>query len=205
MTTQLGYDYDKHRSALRHWLLGKEYYKAHKAMDFAMSYHTGFRKDGTTPEFFHQVFQANFARSLAPSLLHPEDVLTTIFLHDVVEDYDVMIDLIKSLFGSVGNSVDLMDAKSSHRPSSSSEYYGSIAEDVNASVAKGIDRLHNIQSMVGVFTLEKQASYMEETERHVLPMLKTARKKFPEQDSAYQNIKHVLLTQIELIKAYTNV
>ena len=67
-----------------------------------------------------------------------------------------------------------------------------------ASIAKGVDRMHNFQSMSGVFDLDKQQRYMEETEQYIIPMLKEARKNFPEQEPVYQNIKHVLRTQIEL-------
>jgi len=54
--------------------------------------------------------------------------------------------------------------------------------------------------MQGVFTREKQSAYISETEEYILPMLKEARKNFPEQESAYQNIRQVLLTQIDLIR-----
>lgn len=69
--------------------------------------------------------------------------------------------------------------------------------DPIASLAKGIDRMHNHQSMHGVFSAEKQKSCIEETETYILPMLHVARNQFPQQEAAYQNIKHVLQTQIE--------
>jgi hypothetical protein len=54
--------------------------------------------------------------------------------------------------------------------------------------------------MVNVFTNKGQLWYIEETEEYIIPMLKKARRKFIEQESVYENIKHVLLSQIELIK-----
>lgn len=59
--------------------------------------------------------------------------------------------------------------------------------------------------MVGTFTKEKQLSYTEETEKFVLPMLKTARRNFPEQESVYENEKLLLKSQIVLIRKINEV
>ena len=80
-------------------------------------------------------------------------------------------------------------------------YYGEMQFDPMCSFAKGCDRIHNHQTMVGVFTPEKIDRYMIETNDHVIPMLKAARKRFPKQEPAYLNIKHVLMTQMELLQA----
>jgi hypothetical protein len=55
--------------------------------------------------------------------------------------------------------------------------------------------------MLNVFSLTKQKYYIEETETLILPMLKQARRRFPDQEPAYQNIKLILNSQIELIRA----
>jgi len=215
----LNYDYEKLKTAMRYWLLGQEYYMAYKAMEMGLLHHNGSRKDGT-PEFSHQIFQASFARTLLPSIIYPEETLATIFLHDIVEDCDVEIDTINSEFGAwVAEGVELMTnvdfVPHSHikQPvdgylpehmnivkKDPAVYYMSMIEDPIASLAKGIDRMHNHQSMTGVFSNEKKRSYIDETKTYILPILKGARKKWPAQDAAYHNIKHVLLTQIELIE-----
>jgi len=56
-----------------------------------------------------------------------------------------------------------------------------------------------------VFTPKKIDSYMIETNDHVIPMLKLARKRFTKQEGAYLNIKHVLMTQMELLQAFNPV
>ena len=63
------------------------------------------------------------------------------------------------------------------------------------------DVIHNLRTMVGVFKLIKQKEYVEEVLRLFLPMIKKARRLFPHQVNAYENIKHMLETQIELIRA----
>ena len=54
--------------------------------------------------------------------------------------------------------------------------------------------------MPGVFTPEKQHEYIVECETWIIPMLKLARRKFPEQEPAYENLKRMLTSQIELLR-----
>lgn len=190
--------YEKLRISLRYFLLGKEFYKAAEALEFAASYHTGTRKDGVTPEFQHQIEIAHYVRTL-PSLLYPEDTLTAVILHDTPEDYNVSQDVIEAKFGKrVSIATGLVDK---NRWSNKQSQFEAIANDPVASVVKGADRSHNVQTMVGVFSPEKQLRYVDEVEKLFLPMLKTARRKFPQQETAYENIKHLLISQVTLIKA----
>lgn len=55
--------------------------------------------------------------------------------------------------------------------------------------------------MVGGFKPEKQSSYIDETMDFVVPMLKEARRTFPEQEPLYENIKFVMTNQIILYRA----
>lgn len=201
---ELNYDYEKLRTAMRYWLLGAGWHTALKAMEMGLEHHDGDRKNGN-PEFSHQMFQAQYARTL-PSLMFPEETLAVIFLHDIVEDHDVPISTIHAEFGEmIGNGVDLMsdvDAQGKERPPEL--YYPAMVASPLASLAKGIDRMHNFQSMLGVFDMAKQQRYIEETREHILPMMKAARKKYTQQEPAYQNVKHVLLTQMDLIRAMHN-
>lgn len=190
--------YEKLRISLRYFLLGKGYYQAADALEFAASYHTGFRKDGKTPEFQHQIEIAHYLRSLLPSLLYPEDTITAALLHDTPEDYDVKSDVIEKRYNKrVAMATELLNK---HRWSSKEIQFDAMAEDAIASIVKGGDRSHNLQSMVGVFRPQKQLEYINEAETYFLPMLKKARRKFVKQELAYENIKHVLQTQIQLLK-----
>ncbi len=47
----------------------------------------------------------------------------------------------------------------------------------------------------------KEPEYIQETETYILPALKEARRQFPKQEPAYENIQHVLVSQIELLQA----
>jgi len=198
-------DYNKIKTAIRYWMHGRDYHLALKAMEFGLKHHTGFRKDGITPEFQHQVSQANFARTL--NLMYPNETLATIFLHDVVEDYAVSIHEIEQKFGiQVSKAVELMtNAYPDGTPKPIEIYYANMSNDAIASIAKGCDRMHNHQSMPGVYAIEKMLRKINETNEYILPMLKTARKTFTEQEPAYMNIRHILQIQSEMVEAISDV
>ena len=192
--------HDKLRVAMKYWLHGKGYSRAVRAMEMAASYHVGTRKDGQTPEFHHQVSIASYIRTL-PALLHPEETMATAFLHDVVEDYNVDLSIIESKFGElVRQSVALMSKKINGYVADPKMYYSNMKISPVASIVKGADRMHNFQTMPGVFSADKQTQYIQECHDYILPMLKESRKSFPEQEPAYENIKHVLLSQIGLLE-----
>jgi (p)ppGpp synthase/HD superfamily hydrolase len=192
---------DKLTISMRYWLYGKGYYKAVEAMEFAAQYHKGFRKDGVTPEFSHQISIAHYVRTL-PGLMYEEDTLATVFLHDVREDYDVEDHEIRARFGNlVADGVDAMTKTFRGVKRAEQHVFDTIARNPIASIAKGADRIHNFQTMVGVFSVDKQKVYVDEGREFFLPMLKTARRMFPRQEPAYENIKHMLRTQMDLVKA----
>lgn len=187
--------------AMRYWLHGKEFYTALKALEFASKYHTGVRKDGKTPEFHHQMSVALFVRTLEKGLLFPQETLSTAILHDVVEDYNVSLSDIQTKFGAMtAEAVAALSKQIDGFKKSDRDYYNQIAHNPIASIVKGADRINNIQTMLGVFTADKQFSYIAESESLVTPMLKTARRLFPEQEASYENIKNMLVAQISILK-----
>ena len=195
------YNYKKLRVTLRYYLSGKGWHNALKAMNFAEQYHTGTRKDGKTPEFEHQIKIGLYVVTL-PFLLYPEETLATVFLHDVAEDYDVEFTELESLFGSkVAKATELVTKVHKGNKKTPESYFSEIAKDPIASIVKGADRIHNLQGMVGVFTMNGQKHYIKEVKERFLPMLKAARRLFPEQELSCENIKHMLCSQVELIEA----
>lgn len=191
-------DFEKMKIAIRYWLIGKEYYNALKAMDFAESYHTGTRKDGNH-EFSHQISQVNYIRAFVSCLLSPEATICVIFLHDVVEDYGVSYEQLLSLFGKqVADAVWRMSKVRHGVKMDDDVYYDEIISCPLASISKTVDRLHNLMSMLGGFTPEKRVSYIDHTLTKVVPMMKECRRKFPEQESVYENAKYVMTNQINL-------
>lgn len=182
----------KAEHVIRYWMLGQDMHLALSAMEFAKKYHTGVRKDGETPEFAHQLGVALLIRTL-PRIDKLEEVIATAFLHDVVEDYNISIDEIRMKLGDeVAYAVKRLSKKIDGLKRTTTDYYQEIAECPIASIVKGSDRINNTASMQGVFDKDKQLSYIKETRDYIIPMLKSARRKFSVQEAAYENIKYTL-------------
>lgn len=195
-------DYSKQKIALRYWLLGAGYHRAATALEFAESYHVGVRKDGVTPEFAHQIQIASHVRTLLATMRHPEEALCVALLHDVREDYDVADDTIRHHFGDVvADGVDAMTKTFRGVRRDDPTLFARMAECPVASVVKPADRIHNQSTMVGVFTPQKMADYVAETNDLFLPMLKAAKRNFPDQEPVYENHKLMLTGQLSFLEA----
>lgn len=198
--------YQKLFISMRYWLIGmsqhdKNYLIALNALEYAKNIHIGFRKDGITPEFQHQLEIAHYLRTLAPGLLFPAQTLAAAFLHDVPEDYEISFEEIEKKFGyQVMKSVDLVTKKYKGVKKDNIILFEDMAKDPISSVLKGADRINNHQSMNGVFGLEKQLSYIAETQDFIIPMLKKARHLHVQQEQVYENIKFVLNSQMSFVK-----
>ena len=197
--------------SLRYYLLAAakfdpSYKYALDALEFAKEIHVGTRKDGFTPEFQHQLEIAHFIRTL--DIRFPAATIAVVLLHDVLEDYSnkppfVTKEQIYARFGQqIGDACVLISKEYQGVKVPTQEYYDQMALCPICSIAKGGDRVHNQSSMANVFTKTKQLSYIDETVNYVLPMLKVARRIHFDQESAYENIKFVLQSQITFVHAY---
>lgn len=190
--------------ALRFYLTGAHMNKALSAYNFAKQYHSSVRKDGVTPEFQHQVEIALYLSTLK-GLYNEEYAIMIALLHDVVEDNpEVSYDDIEEKFGKkVVHGIKLISKKhlGIKTYNDVSEYYDRMAEYPEVALVKGVDRIHNLQSMNGVFSFEKQETYVEEAEKYFLPMLKKAANNDPRLFMAFMNVRTMMKNQISLIKA----
>ena len=193
-------NYEKMKIALRAILEGRKYYTALRAMNFAENLHNGTRRDGQ-PEFSHQVSQALYAITLLDLLTFKEETICVTFLHDVIEDKEVTHEQLVSLFGKTIADATLKMSKVVDGIRIPDEvYYNTLPTCPIASVSKCFDRVHNLMTMLGGFKTEKRISYIEETLDKVVPMLKKAKRSFPEQIAVYENIKFVMTNQVRLYK-----
>lgn len=207
--------FEKLSISLRYYLIGKGYHNALKAWTFAEPFHTGFRKDNVTPDWQHQIEVANLARlmpcmiigvmtnshAISPLLPDPELCLTVALLHDTPEDKDVPFEEIKSLFGSdVARNVRTLSKRFRGVSVPTDVYYDQIAMDPVTAIVKGCDRDINVGTMVGVFTKQKLFGYVEESKTYVIPMLKKARRSFPEYETTFEMLKHSITQKLTLIE-----
>jgi (p)ppGpp synthase/HD superfamily hydrolase len=196
--------YKKKLLILRSQLVGAGYSNALIALEKGLKYHKGKRKGGD-PEFSHQVDIALFALTL-PGIRDMERLITVILLHDVREDYDIANEELISWFPdrmfamNVAASVENMTKIFRKVRKDDSQVFAALAEDEYGSLAKLCDRIHNLQSMAGVFTLVRQREYIKEVDDFFFPMLKAAKRNFPWHTSAYENIKWMINSQVNLLR-----
>lgn len=194
-------DIQKAQIIIRYWLLAKEYYRASRALELAKKSYVGLRKDGITPELYHPLALVFYLKTISRSLLYPEESIIVALIHDLGEDYGLTTDAVEQGYGPMcAHAFEKMTKKNEFMRKTTEAYYNTLAVDPVASVVKAADRIHNHQSMVGVFSKKKIDEYLDETQKFVLPMIKRARREFPEQEPAYENAKHILVSQVELIE-----
>jgi (p)ppGpp synthase/HD superfamily hydrolase len=203
--------YQKLSITLKSYLKGKGYHKALEAFEFAKERHPGFRKDGKTPNFQHQIEICLFLITLKEIEFEEETIIAGL-LHDVREDADVEHIVIKKLFGKrVADAVEKLTKEFNGIKKDTQEYFNQIALCPIASLVKLADRIHNVSSMVGVFTIPKQDHYVFEIKEYFFPLIKKARNNFPQQHMSYhamgtflknmcKTVEAVLFAEKELIK-----
>lgn len=199
--------------SLRYFLISaakfdKSYIPALNMLEFAKGIHVGTRKDGFTPEFQHQLEIAHFCRTLSTNLRKPALVIGLSLGHDILEDYSnkapfVTHEQIVDISGQeMADEIMIISKEYKGIKLPIEEYFSNLAKTPHGSIAKGCDRIHNQGSMANVFTNHKQLGYVDETENYILPMLKVARRKFFDQEAAYENIKFILKSQNSYVRAY---
>lgn len=194
----------KQLAVMRGWLDGKGYFVAADALEFVRQMEQGFRKDFKTPKFHHQLSIARLICTLTPHLLFPEETIAAAFLHDVLEDHSDIVsrEMLEMRFGKrIADAVWKLSKKVGGLTKSYDLYFAEMAQCPVASLVKLADRAHNLQTMPGVFTVEKQHKYLDEVDTYFFPMCKQARRQFPRQYGAYENLKILLRCQSGLIRS----
>src|SRR3989344_865380 len=193
----------KQLSVMRGFLEGRQHFVAAEALEVVRQVSEGVRKDGITPQFHHQLSVARFITTLTPHLNSPEETIAAPFLHDLLEDHGTKWTrrMLEEHFGKrIADAVWVLTKKSAGMTKTYELYFAELARCPVGSVVKVVDRAHNLQTMQGVFTLEKQRLYVGEVEQHFYPLIRAARRAFPRQYGAYENAKILIRCQCALIE-----
>lgn len=196
-------DHKKLLQAFRYWILGRaesnpDYFRVLKAIELAKKYHKGSRKDGA-PEFSHQVTIVTYLMTLHSFFSNPVAVFIVALLHDTYEDYPESEAEIRMLFPDEWAMIYRISKVRGGKKIPYEQYFGEMQECEVCSIVKLADRIANISTMVGVFSIEKQDSYIKDLEDWFFPMLKFAKRMFPEQTAAYENMKCMLYVMKDTI------
>lgn len=200
--------HEKSRAFLRGWLVSRQMFRAVEALEWMESLSTGTRKDGVTPESNHPLSVALYLVSLSESLMYVEETVITALIHDLAEDYNIDLAEVERRFGRrVRDALHALTKVfgTSGIKRDPHEVAHAQGSDPIASVVKGSDRLHNQSTSIGVFNAAKMVEYVNETNTFILPMLRNARKNFPEQYGVYMNLKTVIEGQCDFMSALAGI
>lgn len=135
--------------------------------------------------------------------LEDDAVLAAILLHDVVEDTEAELndlpvsDETKQIVGLVTFRI----RPNMTKEESKSLYYEDIKRNKKACLVKIIDRCNNVSTMAGCFKREKLIEYIDETEKYVMPVIRTIKDTYPEYSDAAFLVKYQIISLIESIKS----
>jgi (p)ppGpp synthase/HD superfamily hydrolase len=185
-------DHVKQTIALRAWLLGRGYTNASRALEISIEGHEGqTRKSSGEPYVSHPVAVAQLTRCYSGLLGdYAETAIAVALLHDVLEDTDVTKAQLYALSPEIADNVQVL-TKGADTPWA--HYTQQLANYPVAAFVKACDRLHNLATMPGAFSLDKAHDYVEETHRYILPMMKGARRYYPEYEQGFEALKFAIL------------
>jgi len=199
-------DYEKDLSTLRKHLLGAEYRHAVKALEYAPQYHTGFRKDGVTPSFHHQIkiaFSAYDDRAIIKQAgLKVDDVIAAAILHDTYEDNQptLRVDDLASRFGpKIARLVLQLSKVRNGITIPTDQYYQELLDYPEALIVKLYDRRNNVEGMLAL-SPKKLADYILET-RHLIEVSKLAIVRYPELEGLIQHSRSQLKQYLHIYEA----
>ena len=167
-----------------------------RALNYALKIHTGLRKDGVTPEFYHQLNILGFLITQHKNLIDPASTYIAAILHDTPEDYAEHSAEIKTLFPLDYANAERLSKIRNGEKIPLKTYFSEMAGCPVCSAVKLVDRIHNISTMPGVFSAQKMRKYIEEVKINFLPMAKAARQRFPAQNNFYELAKSMLSMKV---------
>lgn len=174
-----------------------------KALSFAREKHLGQLRKSGSPYLTHPLVMACTGVSVG---VREDLLISTILLHDVCEDCAVEVSELP-VSANIRHSVDLLTFRirdGESKAAAMQRYYEGIISNREATLTKLIDRCHNVSSMAGVFSIEKTQAYIEETRTYILPLLKEAKKKWPEDSDMLYVLKYHIVSVIDSIEAVMN-
>lgn len=172
-----------------------------RVLPLARQWHAGQWRKGADPLPYisHPLTMACHALSLG---LTEDDLLSALLLHDVVEDCGIAPgDLPVS--PAVQRAVALvsfsrLDGEDYHQ--AKARYYAAIRENDLACMVKVLDRCHNVSCMAHGFTRERMASYVQETDTYILPLLDTLDARLPQAGSALWAVRYQLQSLLDTFR-----
>ena len=189
---------DKMYTYIRGYAVGRGMMQTVRALSFAREKHEGQMRKSGNPYIVHPLTMACNALSLG---IKDDDIIATILLHDVCEDCGVSLEELP-VNDNVRRGVELMTftvMEGETKETAKIRYYNLLLQSKEATFTKLIDRCHNVSSMAGAFNIEKLKSYIEETRQYVLPLIRKAKLKYPDEADILFAIKYHMVSVVDAI------
>ncbi len=215
-------NFDSLVGEIKDWVQNRGFKQAEVLMDLVVDLKEGqTRADGITPSSLHEMTQALWFISAYEDGLpidDPEGVLSVIFAHDIGEDFgmtpddmeqhlrenavfdDQKIETFKQDFDAITKQWGEDGEK---RFDNNYEYYTGVQKRTNASIAKMLDRAHNIMTLIGVKDVPKMHTYIASTlqlQDHFTDQYSTDH---PTQKETYEALAHLIRKEIKVSRFYT--
>ncbi len=191
---------EKMYTYLRGYCIGAGMTQSVRALQFAREHHEGqTRKDGT-PYIVHPLSMACYAVALG---LRDDNIISTILLHDTVEDCGVKIEYLP-VNDAVKRAVQYMTVTIFDTDRSKIEtkcrYFNELLDNREALICKALDRYNNLADMPIHFSKDGLGKNVAETEVLLLPVLKKAKEKYADLADILFVLRTNITTLTEAIK-----
>ena len=186
---------------VRDYARAKDMPQTLKALRLMKKAHEGQVRKGKdqVPYIIHPLMLACHGFALG---IDSDELIATCLLHDVIEDCNITAKDIP-LEAEVIEAVELLTFRQAEGMSEdeyTALYYKGISKNKIASIVKLLDRCNNISTMATAFSKKKMASYIDETEKYVFPLLDIVKHEYDEYYNASFLLKYQLLSVMESIK-----
>ena len=165
----------------------KEMYQTVSVLSYARELHEGQVRKGQerVPYIYHPLLIACHALALG---LDDDDLISAALLHDVCEDCGVDIENLP--VNAFTKEAIALVTKSKDK--TTEQYYEDISKNKLATLIKLLDRCNNVSGMATGFSQRKMVDYINETEKYIYPLLRTAKHAYPEHSDQIFLIKYHL-------------
>ena len=192
---------DHMEKRVRDYARAKDMPETLKALRIMKKSHEGqFRKGkDKIPYIFHPLMLACHAFALN---IDNDNLIATCLLHDVIEDCKISsaeLDVNDEIREAV-NLVSFKVLDGMTKEESKAVYYERIKGNKIATMVKVLDRCNNVSTMATAFSRQKIASYIDETENYVMPLLDVIKHEYDDYYNAAFLIKYQISSLLETMK-----
>ena len=189
------YDVDKMYTYLRGFLLGAKLEQSLVSLQYAREKHKNQVRKNGVPYIVHPLSMSCYAVALG---ICDDNIISTILLHDIVEDCGVAIDNLP-VNDIVKRAVKYLTVKSyktdKNKIETKRRYFNNLLDSREAIICKAIDRYNNLSDMPFALSDDAIGKNAAETDILLLPILKEAKEKWAD----LSNILFVLRTNIRSV------